>query len=539
MSGLRLSLIPRSPYLRWGIWIVALCLQLWRTDTFFEYTNSDRNRQIQGAFNSMNDKGLTQVHAHPDDLSQSIYIPLWNWPPAYNVGITPLYLLTGDWFTSIEIFHLAGIIALFVLILAVLTALEAHISPWVHVFIFGYWAISFAPFQYLGTTDLWAGVSLLFAAYALLKSEARSIFWILMSLGALWLAMSFRYAYYPYVVLPGIYLWLAGNRKWAGTSSLILAGLMIPLVLFQMYQADGLAYESFREGTGAPFWEHLLQFDLFPIKAYCYVSFSKLAGMMGLENGGLLWGISLIPSLIIVWIIGGDWIKSAWKWTRQQSTDPLTTWAWLSLVICGINLCFLIYLSLRYAAESWGGVSWTYVEESRYYIPIYILLHIGIPVLISKKNLMGINRLILQAFLACCVMFSLAHSASRIYEYTIIGNKRAASDSAYELAMRSVYEEVRKREGLPNHVVYVYGNNRYADIQIVAGWGGAGIRTLDQFVENPQTSEVITLLIYLTDEEYSGLIQDENLRTELQSIEQITILPEGRLYLIQHFGSNL
>lgn len=539
MKALRLSVSPRSPYLRWGIWIVALCFQLWRTDTFFEYTNSDRNRQVQGTFNVLNGKGLTQVHAHPDDLSQSMYTPLWNWPPAYNGVIAPLYFLTGDWFTSIEVFHLAGILALFVLMFAVLTALDAHISPWVHVFIFGYWAVSFAPFQYLGTTDLWAGISLLLAAYALLKSEARHILWILASLGALWLAMSFRYAYYPYAVLPGMYLWLAGNRKWAGISSVLLAGLMIPLLLFQMYQADGLAYETFRDGAGAPYWEHLCQFDLFPIKAYCYVSFSKLSGMLGLENDGLLWGIFLVPSLIVVCIIGGDWFQSAWKWAKRQSTDPLTGWAWLSLVISGINLSFLVYLSLRFAAEYWGGVSWTYVEESRYYIPIYLLLYIGIPVLIGKKNLVGIKRLILQVFIACCVMFSLVHSSSRLYEYHVMGEKRSASGSKYELAMRSVYGEVKKREGLPNHVVYIYGNSRYADIQIIAGWGGAGIRTLDQFVENPQTSEALTLLMYLTDEEYSSLIQAENLRTELQSIEQITILPEGGLYLIQNFRNNL
>ncbi len=539
MRSLRLYVVPRSPYLRWGIWIVALCLQLWRTDTFFEYTNSDRNRQVQGTFNALNGKGLTQVHAHPEDLSQSRYTPLWHWPPAYNVVIAPLYFLTGDWFTSIEVFHLAGIFALFVLMFAVLAALKAHISPWVHLFFFGYWAISFAPFQYLGTTDLWAGISLLLAAYALLKSEARHFSWVLISLGALWLAMSFRYAYYPYAVLPGMYLWLAGNRKWAGISSVILAGLMIPLLMFQMYQADGLAYETFRDGTGAPHWEHLLQFDLFPIKAYCYVSFSKLAGMAGMKSEGLLWGIFLVPSLIVVSIIGGDWVTSAWKWTKGQAADSLTTWTWLSLVLSGINVCFLIYLSLRYAAEYWGGVSWTYVEESRYYIPIYLLLHIGIPVLIGKKDMVGAKRLALQLFLVCCVLFSLVHSASRLYEYQVIGDNRSASGSDYELTMRSVYKEVKKREGLPNHVVYIYGNNPFSDIYIVAGWGGAGIRTLDQFLENPQTSEAITLLMYLTDKEYGSLLQNESLDIETQSIQQIKVVPEGGLYLIQNYSSKL
>lgn len=525
--------------LTWGwretLWLLALCLQLIRTDTFFEYTNSDRNHQIQATANAQAGHGYSSAFAGEADLSRFEYERLSNWPLGYNLMIVPFYALTGDWFVSIESCHYLGIIALFLLMYAIWRALSNRISSRAAYLFLGFWAVSFAPFQYPGTTDLWAGLFVLFAGYCLLRGYEGGWNWMVAAVLALGAAMSMRYASYPFAVVPVIWLALTGRKKQAAWSLVLMALVMIPLIYLQIYQSGGARYTTFSPGNAAPYWEHLLQFDLIPLKAYCYVSISKLADMLRLPVLGL-WSLLLVPSLAIVAMVAARWIREALRLFQPVGGDILSRWALFSLLVTGINVALLSYLSLRYQAEVYEHLNWTYVSESRYYLPVFILLQLWIPILVTDRETPLWVRRSLGFFLAGCVLFVLVHTGSRLYEYGS-GSRRAAAGDTYERTSRAIHATATALAAQPDPIVYIYGANLLTDkMKLVAGWSGAASIPLHKLKPSVSSSQPVSLMAFLSPAEFAALQALPALLAYSDQWEKRYETPETSVYVLKRFS---
>ncbi len=375
--------------------LVTLCraLQL----VYFFNTRNDMTFQVLGAENLLNGHGINSATVLSSDLSQTIYQPLTQWPPGYSILFIPFYLLLGKSYiaAALTLSILCAIILIFVS-RSVLKLLEVP-YPFINLFtlLSGFFGYSFYTKP---CTDAIGITFLLVAIYFLLKliSSKGSSFKNATGLaGSLLLAGFIKYLFVPVIFLIPAFVIIKGvavnSQRLKKTGSVVFTFLFLVFTCFFLYQRSVSGSVAYIKEPERGFFPENLN-ATFPVITNSFIKTDSIEQLMpGQMNTGaplliafqwislLIFGILLVHAIRIL-------IRSRLKHLPLQD-DLFLAGVFVSFVIIAI----LVTLSLTVAKELYDfGVTWTYVEEARYYGIITVLLHIGVftmyPAYISRRK---------------------------------------------------------------------------------------------------------------------------------------------------------
>ena len=456
--------------------LLALLAQGLRSYVFYSHTNADRLVQVEVARHLAAGRGWVRAVPAPDDLAAVTYRPEAGWPPGYALLVWPLHALSGDWFTAVAGGDALGLVLLF----AGLWRLLRQLPGWRGAELAALaaaWGLGWAPWAYLGSTGLWAGAALLHALAALGRPR-----WLE---AGLWLSLAIlmRYAAYPLALLLPLAAGLAPRPRPWGRAGLATALAVGPTLAFQLLMpVAGSLYENPRLETARTWFpEHLLRMDVFPVKALVYLHPPKLAAALGLPEGLVtlaLWGLA-----------AGVLVSAAWAWRRLPRG---LAWTWAATAALTIGP--LVVLSLRVPPEVWGPAArWTYVMESRYYLPVMLLL----PVLLVQAagRAPGRRGWLARACLLLLLGGSLLHAGGRWYGRLAQPVARPAESGAFTAWQRGL---VAAATG-PGAVVAVHDGSPAGAMQAqVATWAGATVMDRQALLaQGGQASRPVRLLLVL------------------------------------------
>ena len=501
--------------------LLSLLWVLFRSYYFFEYDQPDRHLQSSITYHLSEGNGLSVIHPDPTDLSHFFIQSFAGWPPGYNLVQLPINLLVDDYFLSMKLIHLLGIMLLYA---ALHLLLFYRISPLVYTGFFSGLAISFAPVQYVGSTGLWSAAGLFFAVHQLLLfTQTQHKNHILLAVTGLTFACLFRYAYYPYyLILPMAIFFFSGKRSEPLKFTLLTGGLsLFALIAFQQYQSWGQSWfdsRPFYPDDQWIYWTHLTKMDIFPVKAFCYVEPSRLALMLSLPKVLVITVFGIVAILMLVFI-GNLMMKS------QKFKEPFYG---LLLMIVLLNLAPLIIMSLTVPSEVVGeNGRWTYVQESRYFLPVMLIIQIWFWEMVVKwKEGVWYNKVpgyLIIAFL----LYGGGHTALRFYEYFGRGEKRRATGSFTEVQLKQIHRKARQLTSGGKKLIYIYGGrDPYLATNMAVVCGGGRALPLDQWnKETYGTSEEIIIWLDVSKSEARRIPKLEEIHPNL-----LFKFPNGAIY---------
>ncbi|TGE21379.1 hypothetical protein E5K00_13905 [Hymenobacter aquaticus] len=410
----------------------------WAHELAMPQLTRDMQTQTESAVNLLRGQGVSLARVNWQDLAQPIFEPLNLWPPGYAWLMAGLLRVAGpNVLLATQMMHWAGLLGLFTAWWYLLKPLRPYLVPWAPAAFFLFWGLSNAPFHLLFGTDLLAlacysgGLALLFQlltrpAAVRQASSGLAAALLMSSLG--FGACLLRFAYYPLAFFLPLSLllfawrWRPALRRPALAALLLLAVLVAGLLVYQARVAGDAYYitqfytqlstEPARRATLGLYWHHLRQLD--PVFYHSFFSneldFSRLPnGTLG--RAGAVWLVSgLVVALLAVGL--GREQRAARRFGRLWPTRPVL-FHLLLLGTAGLCAALLVALSLRYPAALVGwfaGGSWTYVADTRYFLPAFVSFSALLLVLVLARppRLTPLARTLGLAVLGASLLLSLA-----------------------------------------------------------------------------------------------------------------------------------
>ena len=414
-----------------GIYALLLLTILLRVEHRYFYRNFyvDTEIQIAAAANLLKANGLSLAQADPLSLSIS-YQPLFGFTPGYSLLMIPPYLLLKNWIWASFLLDCVAIILLFAAIhLWFRFTFEKKRNTYYSLFLV-FAAFSPAPFHYLTASGLWACATFAWGLYALYRildepSDKKWMFQAILIL-AMFFSVLLRYAYVSVAILPPIMMaFVAWQKKDKGLCSMaIINMLMLSLLLggLAIYQYSIQGSVNYLQASSRGFFPaHLLSIDPFPFKAFVYYGIphelyvKELSAYLyvGLKS------ISYICSAFILFLLLFHWIKPGALRNTAISSPKMGTWLLISLCVIFANVAILAYLSLKVPAESWNWTSfWTYVMESRYYMPSMLVILLSVYGL-AEASAIYLFRQLIRAMLLVALLASMSYPLYLKYQIHI------------------------------------------------------------------------------------------------------------------------
>jgi hypothetical protein len=453
----------------WGriFFLLALLLQLWRTDHYFTWSGSDRNQQLVGSLQILRGEYFSVPVASPGDLSQVESAILQGWPAGFRTLVMGLYHLTGDWFMSSRLFNAIGLLFLFLSVHLLLRALRAYLNPWLYPAFFAFWMFTFTPFHYTIGVEEWALACFVMACGALVKGSQQqetgsgnsfvSLGLILFFVG---LGTWFRYLYFPLFLMGVSYVALNHlSQKAKARKSLLQLlliggwGLLVLWALKPSYTLGGHWWDTFLVETWYP--EHLLKMDAFPLKAWAYFGIEGILNKWPALPDWVGQGLKipfLVASLAVLWSLYRGFGKDqSLPWRQFQ----------VAVLVAGLGTVGLLVFQSLARAPEWhnGTYHWTYVQETRYYAPLLLAIQVlglarafGSALPLWEKWAWRI--LLLGAF-----VYAGMHSTYRLWE----GSNRETRWAETEVWLRESFATVREKSQAGEKVVWIYGETIYEE----------------------------------------------------------------------------
>ncbi|MCB2406553.1 hypothetical protein [Hymenobacter lucidus] len=427
----------------------------WAHELAMPQLTRDMQTQTESAVNLLRGHGISLAQANWQDLSRPIFEPLNLWPPGYAWLIAGLLQMTGsNVLLATQIMHWAGLLGLFAAWWFLLRPLHTSLVPGAPAAFFLFWGLSNAPFHLLFGTDLLAlacysgGLAVLFNLLTRRAGHRRrsaGLGTALAMSGLGFAACLFRFAYYPLAFFLPLALlffawrWRPAQRRPALAALLLLSGLVGGLLFYQARVAGDayyitrfytqLATEPAARAIGGLYWHHLLQLDPFLYHSF----FSNELDFSRLPNGAILraGAVLLISGVVVAVLLVG--LGREWRAARRRGRVWPTRRVLFHLLHLGTALLgggLLVALSLRYPAALVGwfaGGSWTYVADTRYWLPVFLSVSgmLGVLVLARPRRLPDVVRLAAVAVLGASLLLSLATRGRRTAQ--LIGQQPAFS----------------------------------------------------------------------------------------------------------------
>ncbi|MFK7969894.1 MAG: hypothetical protein AB8F95_05980, partial [Bacteroidia bacterium] len=294
----------------------------------------------------------------------------------------------------------------------------------------------------------------------------------------------FRFAYVPFMaVLPASLglMWFLSKRnpkehsrlpflRFAGLSLIIEALIYLPLYLHQQSQVGALSHLAFKPLNKGFDLNRLVPFDPFPIKGFLFAdpdAFAAKQSLISLEVfQWFFWIISAVILGLTCWFL----------WKKKNSLRiPAAILVMLPVVM-------LTYLSMRYPPEiNIDGTEWTFVQETRYYIPAMIIFHIAVFGLSVRFWKWGKYAMILLTLLVSL------HYGNRMRQRYIQHDLHETSQSEFDVRLRHLANEV-KASKVPVYFVFDEHASKWREeaFHILAAYGAKPI--LSQQADTLQTN---------------------------------------------------
>jgi hypothetical protein len=385
----------------------------WAHELAMPQLTRDMQTQTESAMNLLRGHGVSLARVNWQDLSTPVFEPLNLWPPGYAWLMAFVLRTVGpDVLLATQIMHWAGLLGLLLAWWYLLKPLRNSLVPYAPAVFFLFWGLSNAPFHLLFGTDLLAlacysgGLALLF--YLLTRrvgSRQRTAgFGAALAMSILgFAACLMRFAYYPLAfflplaLLGFAWRWRPALRRPALAALLLLSVLVGALLLYQARVAGDayyltqfytqLATEPATRASLGLYWHHLRLFD--PVFYHSF--FSNELDFNRLPQGMLIrtTAIWLVSGLVLVALATG--LGQEWRAARRGGRLwPTRRVLFYFLVVGSALLCvaLLVAFSLRYPAALVGwfaGAYWTYVADTRYFLPAFLSISALIGVLVLSR----------------------------------------------------------------------------------------------------------------------------------------------------------
>lgn len=335
-------------------------------------------------------KGIPSTHSY--DIIKNIenYEFLTLFPSGVSWMVSFFDLFFNDIFVSLYVFCFFCVLIFYFYLFKIVDLFKIKTLPKLIICLFLFLSNGLLIFG--GASDVLSIISFLIAFYYVLiyiKDNTNYNLYVLSFV--LWISFFSRFAYYPLVFIFPVSLFVYNfliikNREYKPIfiSTLLLSiGIALQNLYIRFHSQHLTYFHIYEEKESQIYFDNLLQQDYFFLQPF----FPNLVNVF--KN----LSISTTLSLVLIWTISIFFICSiiflAYQKYKLPTTDALYKFVcWIALITISFNVGMLILLSLRYAPQSWlnDGVGWTYVQETRYYMPSIVCIFIVLVVLLEGNK---------------------------------------------------------------------------------------------------------------------------------------------------------
>lgn len=536
----------QSPYrliqwsnVRWVLLLTAILIRLFALYLDGPLAGTDQGFQLAGAQSLLHGDGFSIPTFELNDISQwSSYFITW-WPPIFSYLAAPILALTHDPILTLSTWTAFGIIAIFVGLFIILETNSRWINTTARFCLWIFWIIFAPPYVQtgvMGVTD-YLSLGLFICAVGLamigLKSTPTLTWLWLVAAGALiGLSGALRYAYAPVlVVLPASLILISLLRKSPKSFLLAIACATSTVIIFafclglQLGISSSTPVEILNEHQRIS--QVLAKMAPFP------------AGAFGL---GTTWRPN-DPSTTPLWILSGlvifncvlsiyQFVKHNIRVNKDDFDEQILFYGVTTLTTIGICI-LLTFLSMQQSPNT----SWSFIQEVRYYGPVFGLLLITLFTNLFKQrkgNIALYISLVICVFIGSAFVLpqSLDNWNTRLNRPPVgITTNTYETGNIWTLFM----SEIRRLREAGAQVAFLddTNNNWYKGWAVIMGAAIHHNIHPTTITENINFTQPITLVIFLSrdesDPERPFLI---NLINEHQIINHIS-RPEYDLYSLE------
>ncbi|MEO7534685.1 MAG: hypothetical protein ABIU30_12590 [Ferruginibacter sp.] len=408
----------------------------------FREFHSDKSRQLHGAYELLNGKGVSFESYDLTTLQPQVQ-PIIDWPPAYSYAIAAISYVTGlNVYKASVVLDVICLTALWVIFFWLTSLLNFTLLQ--RTLLFLLFSVAKTLFIKLYSGDLLATTLFMFSTtVSLFIIQKKAVnrapkFAVALLFASVFLMIFLKYSFWPVCFAIGLsivsYSHFSAKKLYRIGFYLLLLCLVSIGVL--------ILYNQFRSGLSSGmenrhpnkkshlYFENLLLFDPFIVNGFFYldVFYTRF-------NYHLTYFISQISSaLILIWAA-----VHIVKRIRDKQADYFSH---LVLITSFSLLGFLTALSVYYPKDAYGSFEWTYVTEYRYFAPAVFLL---IFYLVKNLSFSWSGRLAQFAISAFVVISICCTFILGVY-YWMINNKAGSFENLYGKIFR-VNEFVEKQKG--------------------------------------------------------------------------------------------
>jgi hypothetical protein len=410
------------------LFLITIGLRIEQKTVYYDL-GFDKTRQIIASGNYIKGNGISDCTTAANDLSQVKCEPQTWWAMGYPFVLSYLHYFTGDFLVSDFILICFGLVVFFLsayFIFENISYSARIVSPF-HLFLI-FSAFSFAPYQYLTTTDL-LSIAFFTAGCAfsvnILKNE-----YVLPSILTgffFFLTGFFKYSFYPFLtIVPivfGILFLLKREKKFVYSIIFYFATILACFGLIWLFFPNHLVNQQAKGLSAEWNWQHLLEFDAFGLKAFFFLDpiLSKFELQTATEI--IIRLATLIASTTIIITFIGYGLSYANRIIPDKNFKSEGYIYLLGIVTVIINILYLMWLSVRLPVfPQPNNPIWTFVWETRYYIPAMFFLQVFIFSIFFKLEKNPRLKIIAGGFVLLTISYAFTYWSWK--KYDVFVNKR-------------------------------------------------------------------------------------------------------------------
>ena len=433
---------------------------------------ADRSHQMLATHSFVTGHGISKAFTLPSNLSETIYVPLVNWPPGYSLLLSPFYILFNhNYIVAGLILDILSAIALIYISRKILKALNIPVYQ-VNLFtlLSGFTLYSFFIKTSSDSIAIAFYLGALYITLQLLKTK--SLTWLQKSISLsifLIASASMKFLYMPLIVIVPVFLILQGLansnlilRK-AGIVSLFIIGAGLASLIFYQKSISGAPAYIAQTEKGI-FTENLR--SAYPVFPAFFLS-PETTGMLlrqPYESRDFIYSsFQYMYVLFLLTIIPfGFW--TIYKLGFRNKSEA-TNFFYILFFLFLATIILLSVLSLKYAKEF--GI-WTYIQEARYYGLITILLQASVLVAYQHYKVKK-NKLIRYIFYFFLALFLPEMFRGMLFAVNRIANsKKEIYTWQHDYKLQQFADEIikRKQHDSPVGQVILAGSSPYMNNRI-------------------------------------------------------------------------
>ena len=404
--------------------ITALATQLYLQ---WNYTVAwgDSFVQFEMAYHWAKGQGIQLCEIKASDLSQNLCSNQLLWPPGYPFFLKMCFPLFQDFIIAGRFLDCLAVGLLLILHFKILQIIGFPRRAIFTIFLF--LSVSYAPFAYLFSTDVWSMLAYecsIWYALVLLKNNSHGWFATLSLAVVIFSMVFFKYMYYNLCIIPSCFLLIgfikADRRlKRQALALIMLLGGFTFLFFSFIKNYTGSLHPLRRLETGF-FWEHLLKVDALGAKSLFFTENLYKYFITHQMTDHWIQVVLVIGELVLSFVIIGS-IGYGVFWKQKVLTklsDDYLKNSYFLLVILTLvySLGYLGALSVVYR---WAN-GWTYIQETRYYIPAIMGIITLFIYFATQSGLPLFYKFISRSILIISLVFATAYAGYRVVAVSLL-----------------------------------------------------------------------------------------------------------------------